>query len=257
MSSTISSLLRVTQAYCLQVSDKQTLDHGICYYATDFPTLPQANQFREVVVDDDVALETIYVQAEAWFVECKLTCHRWAPAWGQPIDRLAAFLHEKGFARQTFHAMQLTQWGELDVPQNVRVIPARAMRKAFREIVLHEPDSEHSGDPALHVQAAESRMDDPAYDAFIAMIDNKAMGRCSLYQVGDIACVMDFHVTDHTEASVVEPALLTHVLTLAKRLALRTICTQLEVNSPMIELHKRAGFEVQGEFVEFHRPAQT
>jgi len=257
MAFTISSILRVTQAYCLQLCDKQTLDYGICYYATDFPPLPQANQFREVVVDDDVALAMVYEQAEAWFAECKLTCHRWAPAYGQPIDRLAAFLHEKGFARQTYHAMQLTQWGALDVPENVRIIPARAMRKAFREMVLHEPDSEHSGDPALHVQATESRMDDPAYDAFIAMMDHEAIGRCSLYQVGDIACVMDFDVADIPDASVVEPALLTHVLTLAKRLALRTICTQLEVNSPKIELLKRAGFEVQGEFVEFHRPAQA
>ncbi len=257
MSSTIGSLLRVTQAHSQQICEKQTLDNGICYYAPQFPTFALANQFREVVLDDDMPLDTIYQQAQSWFDAQQLVCQRWAPAMEQETDKLATFLVDKGFSPQTYSAMQLTQWGELGVAENVRIIPARALRMIFRELVLNEMEDEPTDDAATRVQAEESRMDDPAYDAFVAMIDNRAVGRCSLYQVGDIACIMDFHVSHNQESPAGETALLAHVLALAKRLALRNICTQVESGNCKLDLLHRAGFEAQGEFVEFYRKSKS
>ncbi len=256
MSSTIGSLLRVNQSHTQQICEKQTLEYGICFYATKFPNYDQANQFREVVLDDDVSLETVYQESQAWFAQHQLTCQRWAPAMGQNCDKLTPFLVEKGFTPQTYSAMQLTQWGELDEHDEVRIVPARAVRQKFRELVRQESQEESESAAALRVQAEELRMDDTTYDACIALADNKAVGRCSLYQVGDIACVMDFHVPHSSDSAAIEMSLLSHVLALAKRLVIGNICTQVELESPKMSLLQRAGFESQCEIVEFHRHSQ-
>ena len=42
--STVGALLRSTQAYCAQLSDKQTLDHGIAYHREEFPSIAESEK---------------------------------------------------------------------------------------------------------------------------------------------------------------------------------------------------------------------
>ncbi len=97
--STVGSLLRSTQTYCAQLCEKQALTYGIAYYSERFAKLPEANQFREVLVDDPARIPAAFDEAERWFKEQGLTCYRWAPADGQASDTLSGFLVSRGFRR--------------------------------------------------------------------------------------------------------------------------------------------------------------
>ena len=134
--STVGMLHRTSQAYCSQLCEKQTLQYGIAYYAQRFAPLPEANQFREVVVQNGALLPVAFAETESWFGDRQLRCDRWVPAVDQPPDPLGAFLSEKGFRPRRLNAMILTEWIDLHPLPDVRILPARAMRAAFRDTFM-------------------------------------------------------------------------------------------------------------------------
>ena len=252
--STVGSLLRSTQAYCLQLCEKETLEFGIAYYSKKYPALPEANQYREVIATGSDQLDRAFAESQAWFESQGLSCHRWAPADGSGSSELADFLTDRGFALRRLTAMTLTQWAELDAPDNVKVLPARAMRSVFRQTL--DGETNHASPQAKEqaIEAYQERLDDPQLDMFVALVDKKPAGRCAMYQVGDIAQLIELHVSQAYADRGVKEALTAHVLALAKRLAMRNICLQVDSNDTTLQAwFQSAGFVEDGTLVEFDR----
>jgi N-acetylglutamate synthase-like GNAT family acetyltransferase len=247
-------ILRSEQAYCLQLCEKETLEYGIAYYSDRFGDHPDVNQFREVLIEDDAKVDEAVEQAEQWFRGRGLTCRRWATAECQDPMKLASSLEARGFRARSSTAMVLTQWVDLQAPASVRVLPARAMRAAFRQ-TFSGHELVNAGVRLVQVEgAAEERLNDAPYEMFVALIDRRPAGRCALYQVGDIARVMDFAVLPTFSDAGVGNALLASVLALAKRLTMRSVCALVNLrDASTFELLQRAGFVADGELVEFTR----
>lgn len=252
--STVGALLRTSQAFYSQLCDKQTLEHGIAYYSRRFAGLAEANQFREVVVEDAARIPPAFEEAERWFQQQGLFCRRWAPADGTASDELRSFLVSLGFAPRTLAALALTGWIDLRGGADVRVLQARAMREAFRQTFV---DADSPPSPAMRrllADAYEERLDDPQFDAFVALVDGRAAGRCALYQVGDISRLMDLCVLAPYADRGVDAALAAHALALAKRLAARTICLGIPTeDAGRRDWFHRVGFVEDGTVVEFER----
>lgn len=248
--STVASLLRTSQAFAQQLCQKETLDYGIAFYSEQFPGLPEANQFREVVIEDPARTADAFAQTEDWFARQGLKCFRWAPADGQPLDVLGEFLTARGFQERRFDVMTLTRWPDSSPAATVRVLPARAVRPHFR--ATFAPDT--SPDSSSLADAHADRLDDASYDAFVAMLGDKPAGRCALYQVGDLARVMDVTVLPDYLGQPVTEALLLHALALARRLALRATLTQVPQDRPELRtLMESLGFTADGWIIEYHR----
>lgn len=256
--STVGSLQRSTQAYCLQLCEKETLEFGIAYYSKKYAALPEANQFREVIATEPDQVDRAFAESQAWFESQGLSCHRWAPADGNGSDALTDFLTDRGFALRRYTAMTLTQWAELETPDDVKVLPARAMRNVFREMLDTEAKRTSPQAAEQSIEACEERLDDPQWDMFVALADKKPAGRCALYQVGDIARLTELHVLESQLDRGVKQALTAHVLALAKRLAMRNICLQVDSDDKAMRAwFQSAGFVEDGTIVEFERqPSQ-
>lgn len=254
--STTGSILRTTQAWCGQLCEKQTLSHGIAYYSRHFPELPEANQFREIVIEDPSSLPKAVAESNEWFESQNLTCHRWAPAVGQASDQLSALLETNGFRKRIHTAMVLTRWVELQPVPDIRVVHARAMRAALRETFLESDSPTSAAESGRLADACEERMNDPQFDMFVALVNGRPAGRCALYQVGDIARVMDLSVRSAFDDSEVDRALVAHMLSLAKRLSMRNICVQVaDSNSRGCAWFEPFGFVADGTIEEFDRDA--
>jgi len=252
--STVSSLLRCIQAYCNQLCDKHTLDFGIAYYCERFPKVAELNQFREVMISDADDVSTLFDQAQAWFAQNGLNCYRWAPAMGTAPPQLAQLLVERGYERRVDMALRLTEWVELETSPEVRVLPARAMRSAYRESLEVVPPETGSLWSAHVAEACEDRLDDPSFDMFVAMVNKQPAGRCALYQVGDLVHVRDLTVLPAYADRGVERALLAHVLALAKRLAMTKVMAHVAKDDPVrLAWFQHAGFVPNGEVEEFRR----
>jgi GNAT superfamily N-acetyltransferase len=269
---TVGSLLRSTQAYCSELCEKETLEYGIAYYNPRFASLPEANQFREVLIEDPSRIPEAFEQTETWFRQRKMICRRWAPAGGQGTDELKDFLMRRGFRPRRHLAMSLARWVDRETPKDVRILPARAMRDAYRETFTRFETPGSSALRELLAEASLERLDDPHLDMVVALWDKQPVGRCGLYQVGDIARVMSVCVLPMYAGRGIEEALLAHVLALAKRLTMRTVLTQIDETdraglhpsdlplqrSRALELTlEEAGFVCDGEIVEFERDPPT
>lgn len=250
--STVGSLLRCTQAYCQQICDKETLQYGIVFASPRFPLLPELNQFREVTAGSREQIVAATEEGLDWFAARKQPCLTFAPAMGQPTADLELALLAHGFKPKRLAALRLTRWADLTVPAHLRVLPARAMRSAFRESILADREIPEAWRESSADAFAE-RLDDAALDAFVALMDGKPVGRCSLYQVGDLARVMDFVVPPSFHAQGVDTALLHHALVLARRLAIKHVLTQVDAQrTERLHWLQQFGFERDGEIVEFH-----
>lgn len=255
---TVGSLLRSTQAFRSQLCEKETLEHGIAYYCERFANLPEANQFREVVVDNSEQIAAAFDEAEVWFEARNLRCHVLAPAGGAATTDLAGFLVDRGYEERGYVAMTLTNWVEIERVDGIRVLPARAMRSALRQTFEDAATSTSTSDAGGLAEALNERMNDPQLDMFVAMIGARPVGRCGLYQVGDIARVVELSVRETPRGGDLRQALTGHVLAMAKRLEMRNVCVQVdETDAERRAWFESVGFVADGRIVEFERPVKT
>lgn len=239
---TVSAYLRTTQAWCLQLCEKETLDHGIAYVSLRHATLPEACHLREVVIEDETAIAPAFEQTERWFRERKVHCLRWAPVETQGLEGLRRVLEANGFHVKKYTVLALSRWEAPTGNGDTRILPARAMRSAFLSTFTVPAEAAAFGE----------RLDDPHLDMFVAVGPAGAVGRCGLFQVGDIARVVEPVAAD----PFVERTLVAAALTLAKRLAHKTVLVQCASdNQAALARYTGYGFSPAGEFTEFDRGA--
>lgn len=150
--------------------------------------------------------------------------------------------------------MALANWPDVERATGVRVLHARAMRSALRATFVEAESPDSPAQRELSAGACEERLNDPQFDMFVATVDGNPAGRCALFQVGDIARVMDLSVLAPFADCGVDATLVLHVLSLAKRLAMRNICVQVdEASDRKPAWFERFGFRADGTIEEFDR----
>jgi len=232
------------------------LFRSIAYWSTRFPSLPDANQLREVTLEDPQKISAAYDEVNAWFASKHLKCLRWSPVVDAPPKTLSEFLTQRQFVQRNLVAFHLSEWKTTTAVSSVRILPARAVHDAYRATFLlaSEPST-----PADREQVAESfmeRLDDPQLDMFVATVDKQPAGRCGLYQVGDIARVLGLFVLPDFSARGVEQALLAHVLAMARRLTMPMVLAQAaRADVQRCRLLQEFGFTADGALIEFELPS--
>lgn len=250
----VGSVLRTNQAYLELLATKTTLDWGIAFCCTRVPGHRDGNQFREVWIESPAQMAEAFAAADAQF-ECNgQRCARWALAEAQPADNVEAFLTAHGYRREDQRALALAAWPPPQPSEGVRVLPARPMRAAFEacwhEAAAYLPD----GARAAAVAAALERLDDHRMDAVVALVDGQPAGVGALFQVGDVARLVDVFVNKSLRRRGVGRAITAHLLALARRLSMRMVCAETSArNSAALAFLERGGFVPGGDIVEFLR----
>ena len=128
------------------------------------------------------------------------------------------------------------------------------MRRACSTLLAGRfADRGERGDALLELQL--SRMDDPQFDAYVAMIDDAPAGYLALHQVGEIGRIRDLYVAKDRRTAGVATALLNYALATAQRWSLRPICVEIPAAAVGVRtLLDKAGFEEAGRLVQFRAP---
>lgn len=247
----IGSVLRCRQAFAQQICERATLDYGIAYFNQTYAMLPEASQFREVVMPPSVEFGEVFDTAWRFFADRGLVLKRWAPAEGRAPARMREGLIHHDFHECVQDVLVLARREPLDKFASVRVLPARAMRAAFTA-TFPLSDASMSCSATEH-DAFVQRLDDPSLDMFVALHEGEPAGRCGLHQVGDIGIVTGFF-TKGPMAGMIGAALVSHIVGLALRLNMRLICATVNRGDAWTrELLMARGFDLAGQFVEFDR----
>ena len=210
-----SAFRRSEQAWCAQLATGDPLDFGVAYVAEEFPQLPGGTQLRDVwLADADPA--GVYAKAQAYFAARHVTCNYWVPAIDQPIAAVRDMLLPHGW-REHHRVIRTLPPGTgiKATAGDFRILPARAMRKAYA--------ATFAADPPDRAAAALRRLDDSNMDAFVAMRDNHPAGRIAYLEVGDIARMKDLFVVPEARQRGAGAALVSHFAQLARRLLPRVV----------------------------------
>jgi GNAT superfamily N-acetyltransferase len=240
----LTAFRRSERALVEQVAQWESLDFGVAYWSSAFPSLAEANQLRDVWLSD-VSAEDAFARAEAYFTERGTTSQVWSPASSQAVEPVAELLLRKGWNRLEAQVMALAKWDTADVMHDaaVRILPARAMRKAYR--AMFEGESAR-GDAAME------RLNDSNLDAFVAVVDGAAVGRISYLSVGDAARVTNAFVLPEFRRRRIGMQLMGHVLRLARRLLPKALVAAGTTDAGRAFLTAN-GFEAVGVLPSFHR----
>lgn len=231
---------------CEQIATWETLEFGVAFCCPEIPSFTGANQLRDVWLAD-IDGQTAFTRAEAYYAERGLTCLRWTPASGQAVEPVEALLTGKGWRRVETLAMGLRDWdaSTLTDDESVRVLPARAMRKAYGKTF--------EGDPTGQAAGVE-RLNDAKHDAFVCTLDGEPAGRAAYVEVGDIARLADVFVLPRFRRRGVGRSLAGHFLRTARRLSPQAVVSSCESSDAagraFLEKH---GFADCGKLSTFER----
>lgn len=239
-------------AYLRHVSQETTLDNGIMYFNDEHPTLDACNLVGDVLIEEmetepDVAFQRI----DAAFKEKGAKCCRWIPAAQQPSETLDKLLTPHGFLREETVALTRMPSPVPDKDSRLHILAARAMRRACTTLLKQRfADRSEHAEALLDLQL--SRMDDPQFDAYLAMIDDQPAGYIALHQVGEIGRIRDLYVAKDCRGTGVAAALLNYALSTAQRWSLRPICVEIPAAARGARaMLDKAGFEEAGRLVQF------
>lgn len=207
----ISAVRRSDQAMCEQIATWETLEYGVAFCNPEIPSFAGANQLRDVWLAD-MDGETAFARAEAYYAERGLTCLRWTPASGQAVEPVETLLAGKNWRRVENVAMGLKDWGASAAAddETVRVLPARAMRRAYGRTFEGDSTGESAG---------TERLNDAKHDAFVCTLNGEPAGRAAYVEVGDIARLADVFVLPGFRGRGVGRSLVGHFLQTARRLS--------------------------------------
>ncbi len=250
----LSAVRRASQVHYEQMCERRTLSCGIAFYSHPYAALPWMNQVREVVLPPGRTMQEAYDEVEACFAELGLACQRWVPAATQAPEPLEEFLAARGFITERRLTMLLVRAAEFTPRPDVRILPARAMRKAYAELV--GSDTRYAPDFREDLVASHlDRLDDPQYDLFVAQLEGRLVGRGALFQVGDIARVENLVVDEAYRGQGIGRTLMAHLTALARRLAMRSTCLEVIGDEARLRrLYESCGFEAGPTYVQFQKP---
>lgn len=254
-SEALAAVRRAGQAFSAQVAEQVILPGGVAFVSPQYPEYCHGSQMREVVIPPGRDMASLFSEVEAFYAARGLACHKWTPAAVQPVEPVEAFLLGRGYTPVVNLAMWLERDVSISVNPRVRLLPARAMPRAFRAVVRSNPGYPP---PMLDtiVQVAVDRLNDPQYDMYVALVDDQPAALGALLQVGDIGSIETVYVAPAFRRSGVAATLIAHLTALSRRLALRITCLETEeTNLPAQALYRRCGFEPAGTFREYIAPA--
>ena len=250
----LAAVRRSGQVYFAQIAEQTSLSCGVALTCARYPGYHNGNQLREAILPSGRSAGECFDEAQAFYAQQGLRCFRWVPAAVQPIEPLEAFLAGRGYVTARNLAMKWTQEAAITVNPRVKLLPARAMRSALRQVILsnsvHPPEVR-----AMLADVTVERLDDPSYDVYVALLDGRPAGYGGLLQAGDIGRIENIFVAETCRRQGVGRTLIAHLLALSKRLALRITCLETtEGNAAARALYERCGLEAGGMYVEFLAP---
>lgn len=252
----VAAVLRSEQAFADQVCRRQALECGWAYYRPESPSLPDCNFLGDATLPEDARLAL--AEVESFYASMGLECRRWVAGVGTSAARLEALLGPQGFLRIESRCYVLASppaGGNVASAQTVRILSARAMRRAYRAVLAEECD-ELTGTGCARSAVRLEHLDDPSYDAFVAVVGGRAAGAVALHQVGEIGRIRDLYVCPAHRRQGIARGLVRYAIQTAVRWRLRPICTLAQADVAGLDpLLRGTGFSPDGTLIEFVQPA--
>ncbi|HEV8604024.1 MAG TPA: GNAT family N-acetyltransferase [Tepidisphaeraceae bacterium] len=239
------------------IATAEALDVGTAYTNAEFADVFDANNIRDVALPDDLSAEDALNQVEAHYASKKTKCAYWTFNPSAPPPRtqpLLDLLLSRGHRAYTNDIMVLQQARPQPLPDipGLKIIPARASFRHARQ--LFEESATRWKTPQL-ADAKMLHLDDPHWDALLALKDGQPVAHIGVFAVGEIGRIDDVYVAKSHRRQGIGSLMLSRVLEISARsLFKHVLLSVLPSNTAAIDLYQKFGFQKIGQITSNFRP---
>ena len=240
------------------IAESSALDAGVAFANPQLPRVHMASRILDVAVPGGTSPQDAFDRVEAHYAEQKLVCHQWVMNPSAAADRtgpMEEFLVGRGYVKISAPIMRLRHMAPAATPSqldDVQVIPARSSFRHARE--LAELKSQDWSEPQL-ADAAMLHLDDPHYDALMALHGGRAVAYAGLLTMGELGLIEQVYVVPDHRRRGLGRLVVQRLLEIAARGLLKHVLLSVaQENAAAIALYEKLGFQIVGQATHFHRP---
>jgi GNAT superfamily N-acetyltransferase len=237
------------------LGEEAQLGCGTAFTSPQLSHVWDANRLLDAALPHDLTPEQAVAEVEEHFAQREVRCSSWTMNPAAPPERttpLVAHLCACGHNLITSDVMHLAGSPRQGIPQvgGLTIIPARASFRHYRDI-----QAEAAGqwnEPQL-VEAAMLHLDDPHYDALIALRDGNAVAAAGVLGVGEVAAIQDVFVSETHRRQGLGLTMMSRILEICARSLYRHVLLYAD-DEPAKAMYRRLGFEVIGTYTRYRSP---
>jgi ribosomal protein S18 acetylase RimI-like enzyme len=241
------------------LADETTLSVGTAFANPELAQVADANRILDAALPERMTPAQAVDQVEAHFRSRGTRCAYWVmnPSAGAArTEPLAHLLIESGYTAQSCDVMLLDRRPHaMAEVAGLTIIPARASYRHVRELAA---ESAGQFDCPQLVDAAESHLDDPHWDALLALRDGRAVAMGGVLSVGELGRINDLYVSTAFRRRGFARTLMSRLLEVCARSLFRTVLLDvMPDNIRAIDLYAGLGFRKIASVVSYRAPRRS
>jgi ribosomal protein S18 acetylase RimI-like enzyme len=176
-----------------------------------------------------------------------------------PSERVDPFVQHMirlRFTRAAHDIMYLQHMPQMKAPEvaDVKIIPARASFRHAR--ALAEECANEKWKESQLADAAIMHLDDPHWDALLALKDGTAVAMIGVLAIGQLGRIDDVYVSPEHRRKGIGRVMVSRALEICARSLFKHVFLSCDGdNAPAVALYKQLGFTKIGEIVSYHPPS--
>lgn len=243
--------------WCRHLGEEAALDAGVGISNPDLPKVWNANRVLDAAVPEGTSPAEAVREVDEHFAAVGVRCAQYTMNPSAPAaltSPLADHLLAAGWRVMTDDVLYLAgaPGGVVREAGGLTIIPGRASYRHSR--ALADEVAAAFNEPQV-AEAAMLHLDDPHYDALIALKDGEAVGRVGVLAVGDVGRVEHVYVTQSWRRRGAGRTLMGRALEICARSLFRHVMLSVDPdNAPAQSLYAQLGFRKIGAIVSYLAP---
>lgn len=242
------------------VAEEMQLDCGTALANPSLPNVVNANGMIDASVPEGTAPQHAIGEVDAHFAARGLRCRRWVLNPSAPAARttpLAEHLLANGYRALALDIMHLAgrPAGAIRETPGLTIVPARASYRHTR--ALADAAFARWNDPQLP-EAEMLHLDDPHWDALLALRDGAAVAHAGVLAVGEIGRIDQVFVSEKFRRQGIGRTMMGRVLEIcARSLFKHVMLSVVPENREAIGLYEQLGFRKIGQITLYRSNASS
>jgi ribosomal protein S18 acetylase RimI-like enzyme len=243
--------------WCQHLGEEEQLDVGMAYTNPRLPRVYDANKVTDVSLPEGMTAEEAFEQVRAHYAERKVECYSWTinPSIAESQTKpLVDLLVARGHRAESTNLMVLDRVPPIRMPEvaGVKIIPARASFKHAR--MLFEENAARWDEPEV-AEANMLHLDDPHWDALLALKDGQPVAHVGVLAVGEVGRIDNVYVAESHRRQGLGLLMMSRALEICARSVFKHVMLSVgPTNAPAVSLYAKVGFRKVADITAFFAP---
>lgn len=257
-SETLIRLFHKTERHWTQhVAEQTDLTLGSAYSNPELPDVHD-NRMLDASLPAGANLDEALAEVQAHFSSRRARCTNWVlnpsapPEQTQPLIEWFSSCQARSHREDILHLMRPPN-STAAAPADVKIIPARASYRHVQELGQEQVSRRDPQSAAQGLEAMMLHLDDPHYDALLALKQGKAIAKVGVLAVGEVGRIQPLYVSEPHRGQGMGRVMMSRALEICLRSLFKHVFVSCNSeNGPALSLYAKLGFQKIGEMISYY-----